>query len=111
MEVKLNNHIQFKHISKATEEIVNYIQDRKDNKIKSLRTRWHKFNRLCMGGIEPNAIYTISGISGSGNSDSKIYLERKYKRYLEYCRLYEESYRVSQTNIGEDWNVNPEINK
>jgi len=31
-------------------------------------TRWSKFNRQCMGGIEPNAIYTIAGISGCGKS-------------------------------------------
>lgn len=60
--------LKFKHISHATDEIVNYIEDRKDKKIKSLRTRWHKFNKLCMGGIEPNAIYTVTGISGSGKS-------------------------------------------
>ena len=75
MEAKLSNHSTYKHISKATDEIVNYIQDRKDNKIKSLRTRWHKFNRLCMGGIEPNAIYTFTGISGSGKSSMVNTLE------------------------------------
>ena len=34
----------------------------------SLKTRWAKFNRQCMGGIEPNTVYTIAGISGSGKS-------------------------------------------
>lgn len=42
-------------------------------------------------------------------SNATIYLERKYEKYLEYCRLYEESYRELQTNIGEGWNVNTEI--
>lgn len=27
-----------------------------------------KFNNVCMGGIEPNTIYTIAGISGAGKS-------------------------------------------
>ena len=27
-----------------------------------------KFNKQCMGGIEPNTVYTIAGISGSGKS-------------------------------------------
>ena len=34
-------------------------------------------------------------------STASIYLERKYQKFIEYCRLYEESYRVLQTNIGE----------
>ena len=41
--------------------------------------------------------------------DSKIYLDRKYLKYLEFCRLYEESYRELQTKIGEDCDVNPEV--
>ena len=40
---------------------------------------------------------TLSGFAGTGN------------KYLEYCRLYEESYRELQTNIGEDCDVNAEI--
>lgn len=58
----------FKHISQATEEAVQYIEKRKNHEIESLKTRWDKFNSRCMGGIEPNAIYTITGISGSGKS-------------------------------------------
>ena len=68
MEQKSYNTLPFKHISQATDEIIDYIVERKDHEIASLKTRWTKFNNLCMGGIEPNAIYTISGISGSGKS-------------------------------------------
>ena len=68
MEQKSYNTLPFKHISKATDEIIDYMSQRKNHKIDSLRTRWPKFNTLCMGGIEPNAIYTFSGISGSGKS-------------------------------------------
>lgn len=68
MEQKSYNTLPFKHISKATDEIIDYMGQRKNHKIDSLRTRWPKFNTLCMGGIEPNAIYTFSGISGSGKS-------------------------------------------
>lgn len=60
--------LEYKHISSATKDIVKYISDRKYKKVKSLKTRWEKFNRVAMGGIEPNAIYTIAGISGSGKS-------------------------------------------
>ena len=42
-------------------------------------------------------------------NDSYIYLDRKYNKYLEYCRLYEKSYRELQTNNGEDCDVNPVI--
>ena len=71
MEQKLNNTdkiLQYRHISSATSEIINYMSDRKYGKVKSLKTRWRKFNAITMGGIEPNAIYTIAGISGSGKS-------------------------------------------
>lgn len=60
--------LSFRHISVATKEAVEYIKKRRNHEIESLKTRWNKFNRSCMGGIEPNTIYTIVGISGSGKS-------------------------------------------
>ena len=60
--------LTYKNISYSADEIVNYIDGRRSYRIKSLKTKWDKFNRLCMGGIEPNTIYTIAGISGSGKS-------------------------------------------
>lgn len=65
MEQKLS---KVRHISKVTNEAIHYIKSRKDHTIVSLKTRWKKFNDACMGGIEPNCIYTIAGISGSGKS-------------------------------------------
>ena len=59
--------MRFRHISQPVEEIVQYISDRSTGKTRSLRTRWDKLNRACNGGIEPNALYTIAGISGSGS--------------------------------------------
>lgn len=38
-----------------------------------------------------------------------IYLDRKYNKYLEYCRLYEESCKELQTKIGEGCDANPEV--
>lgn len=58
----------YKNISHSANEIIDYIDGRRTRKIRSLRTKWDKFNKLCMGGIEPNTIYTIAGISGSGKS-------------------------------------------
>ena len=66
MEQNLSN-LGIKPISEATSEAVAYKKARKEHTIKSLETRWKKLNSCCMGGIEPNTIYTITGISGSGN--------------------------------------------
>lgn len=41
--------------------------------------------------------------------NSTIYLDRKYNKYLEFCRLEEESSRRRSSKIGEDCNVNTEI--
>lgn len=55
-------------MSQVAQEAVNYIAGRREHKISSLKTRWNKFNKQCMGGIEPNTVMTIAGISGSGKS-------------------------------------------
>ena len=60
--------IVYKTIAQAADESVAYIKARKDHTIVPLKTRWKKFNRVCCGGIEPNMIITIAGISGSGKS-------------------------------------------
>ena len=55
-----------KRIDEVTKETLQYIDDRRKHKIVSLKTRWNKFNKVCF--FEPNMIYTIAGISGSGKS-------------------------------------------
>jgi replicative DNA helicase len=60
--------LTFKHISTAGDEILQYIDNRRLGINISLKTRWNKFNKTCNGGIEPNSIYVIGGISGSGKS-------------------------------------------
>ena len=42
--------------------------------------------------------------------NATIYLDRKYEKYLEFCRLEEESSRRLSSNIGEGCDANPEIN-
>lgn len=74
MEKQLNK-LNYVHIEEPAKEIVEYIDSRRRGAVKSLKTRWHKFNRQCMGGIEPNTIYTIAGISGSGKSSFANSLE------------------------------------
>jgi len=68
MEPNSYSSLPYRHISKAADEIVSYIKDRREGKSKSLSTRWLKFNNSCMGGIEPNIVITVAGISGSGKS-------------------------------------------
>ena len=67
--------LPYRVIKDPTDEIIKYITDRRIGVVKSLKTRWPKFNIQCMGGIEPNAIYTIAGISGSGKSSFANSLE------------------------------------
>lgn len=57
--------LKYKHITEPTKEILHYIDNRRKGYTTSLQTRWLKFNNQCMGGIEPNTIYTIAGISGN----------------------------------------------
>jgi len=61
------NLFKIRPIAQVAQEAVDYIDKRRHHTITSLKTRWNKFNQQCMGGIEPNAIYTMAGISGSGN--------------------------------------------
>jgi len=68
MEQTSNKVLFYKHIKEPTSEILRYMDNRRKGISQSLKTRWSKFNRQCMGGIEPNTIYTIAGISGSGKS-------------------------------------------
>ena len=55
-------------MSVVAQEAINYIAGRREHTLSSLKTRWNKFNKQCMGGIEPNVVMTIAGISGSGKS-------------------------------------------
>jgi len=66
MEQNLSNFIR--PMSIVAQEAINYIAGRREHSIVSLKTRWNKFNKQCMGGIEPNTVYTVAGISGSGKS-------------------------------------------
>lgn len=68
MENQSSKSLTFRHISKAADEIVQYVDERRKGLTKSLKTKWDKLNNVTMGGIEPNAVYSIAGISGSGKS-------------------------------------------
>jgi len=64
---------EIKHISKATNEILEYIDKKRKGEIKELRTRWSKINKNMP--IEWHCLYTIAGISGSGKSSFANELE------------------------------------
>ena len=66
MEQSLSNVVRPMKV--VAQEAINYIEGRRSHNVVSLKTRWTKFNRQCMGGIEPNTVITIAGISGSGKS-------------------------------------------
>ena len=42
-------------------------------------------------------------------NEISLYLDRKYEKFLEFCRLEEESSRRLSSNIGEGCDANPEI--
>lgn len=67
MEQSLFN-LNIRPMSVVAQEAINYIAGRRDHSIVSLKTRWKKLNKQCMGGIEPNTIYTFAGVSGTGKS-------------------------------------------
>ena len=76
MEMTLSGkNITIKSIHTATDEIIKHIDDRRKGITSSLKTRWPRFNRLCNGGIEPNVLFTVAGISGSGKSSFVNMLE------------------------------------
>jgi replicative DNA helicase len=59
---------EFRTIEQVANEATEYIDNRRKHIIKPLKTRWKKFNKACCGGIEPNMVFTIAGISGAGKS-------------------------------------------
>jgi replicative DNA helicase len=71
----LSKVLPIRHIEEPAKEIIEYIDNRRKGIVRSLKTRWKKFNNTCNGGIEPNAIYSVCGISGSGKSSFLNMLE------------------------------------
>lgn len=68
MEQQFTDIPKFQTIAEVAEEATSYIDSRRKHLINPLKTRWKKFNKACCGGIEPNMVFTIAGISGSGKS-------------------------------------------
>lgn len=67
----------------------------------------HKEETLTMSLSSQKAIDFINYIY----KDATIYLDRKYNKYIEMCRLWEKSHGLSETKIGKSCDVDPEVTK
>jgi len=63
-----SNALDFRHISYAGQQALEYIDGRRKGLIKSLKTSHEKLNKRTLGGFEWNKIITLAGLSGSGKS-------------------------------------------
>lgn len=58
----------YRHISEAFEEATDYMSQRKQGLIKSIKTPWETFNDVGMDGMEWHSTYVISARPGVGKS-------------------------------------------
>lgn len=56
------------HIRDAVAQNYKYVDDRREGRIRSLKTKFHKLNSQLSGGIELNTIIGIAAMSGAGKS-------------------------------------------
>jgi len=66
-----------KHISEASKEALQLIEDRRDGLVTPLITTWPKLNTATMGGLEWGTMTTIGGLSGAGKTAFVAQLYRK----------------------------------
>lgn len=64
----MENRLEIRHIEHPTREALKYIDSRRKGTVKSLKTKWKKFNKITNGGIEPGTILTLAGASSSGKT-------------------------------------------
>ena len=91
----------------GTENMLNYIKDyfKFPKNIKNAGSE----NNPCKAYKLSYATKEAMSVSFILYANSNIYLNRKYDKYKEFCRLYKELYKELEDNIGEDWDVNTEI--
>ena len=56
------------HISEAYQAALDYMRQRQEGEIKSIKTPWSKVNQMTMDGLEWNNIIVIGGRPGSGKT-------------------------------------------
>jgi replicative DNA helicase len=77
-----NNYvIPIETAAQVAENTRKLINDRRTGKIKSLRTRWNKLNRVTMNGFEHGTIITIGGMSASGKSAFANMLQQDFAEF------------------------------
>ena len=72
--------IEGKHISQASKEALQLIEDRRDGVIVPLVTPWNKVNNTLMGGFEWGTFSTIGGLSGAGKTAFIAQLYRNFHK-------------------------------
>jgi replicative DNA helicase len=80
--------LSFNHISHGVDKTLDYINDLRTGKIKSLKTSKEKLNKTILNGIDWNRILTIAGLSGSGKSTILEELKRDFIE-LNDCNSFE----------------------
>lgn len=59
---------RWKHISEIHKEAIQYMEDRRDGNVQSIKTPWKKFNDAGIGGLEWGSITTIAARPGGGKT-------------------------------------------
>ena len=69
--------LEGKHISEVNKETKKLVEDRRDGRIRPLKTPWSKLNTAIMDGIEWGTFFVLGGMSGSGKTAfaSQLYRE------------------------------------
>jgi len=73
--------LPYKHISKAVDSTIQYLNDRRTGKVTSLRTGSPKLNKATLDGFEWNKIISVGGMSGSGKSLLAEQWKQEFIRY------------------------------
>ena len=63
-----------KHISEASKEALQLIEDRKTGLITPLTTPWDKLNKALLGGIEFGTLTCIAGMSSKNSKFGMIFV-------------------------------------
>ena len=72
MEAEWSNSMEYTHIRQASDEALDYIERRRQGLEKSLETRWDKFNKVTMSGLDWNTIVTIGGMSELYSAENNL---------------------------------------
>lgn len=99
-----NNNIEKKEAIKlAIEEYLNSSEENKSLTNKSTKNYVNQAFQLIFGDVISRKIARLL------YQNASVYLNRKYNKYLEFCRLEEESSLRKSSKIGESCDANAEV--